>query len=300
MSYETTLEELMHEHPELMLLTAENRAAIRSLATRAGERFIDVGICEQTLVGVAAGLALSGRVPMVHALAPFLTMRAFEFIRTDVGIPNLPVKLVGFIPGILSDGNGPTHQAIEDVALMRNIPGMRVLCPADEDELCACLPAMIQDRGPAYLRYNQLPARVRHKGDWELGKAEVLQSGRDVCLLSYGALFAQALEATERLDQLGYSVGLVNLRSLAPVDEAALLEAFESKLVVTLEDHFVRGALRSLVCELAVERGANIELLPIGLQSWFRAGHFQAALEHAALDADSIVERIVGRLEEGR
>lgn len=299
MSYETTVEELMHEHPELMLLTAENRAAIRSLATRAGDRFIDVGICEQTLVGVAAGLALSGRVPLVHALAPFLTMRAFEFIRTDVGIANLPVKLVGFIPGILSDGNGPTHQAIEDVALMRHIPGMRVVCPADEDELCACLPALIHDRAPAYLRYNQLPARVRHRGDWELGKAEVLQTGRDVCILSYGALFAQALDATEKLDQLGYSVGLVNLRTLAPVDEDALLEAFESKLVVTLEDHFDRGALRSLVCELAVERGVTLDLLPIGLKSWFRAGHLQAALKHAALDADSVVERVLERLREG-
>ena len=109
--------------PRLVVMTAENRAAIRGLPARLGPRFVDVGICEQTMIGMAAGLALRGRIPVVHALASFLTMRAFEFIRTDVGIAGLPVKLVGAVPGFLSEANGPTHQAIEDLALMRRVRG---------------------------------------------------------------------------------------------------------------------------------------------------------------------------------
>src|SRR5215467_3737795 len=137
-----------------MVLTAENRAAISNLVGRIGKRFKDLGIAEKTMIGTAASLALRvrlrGRVPIFHALATFLTLRAFEFIRTDVGIGGLPVKLVGGVPGFLSDGNGPTHQAIEDVAIMRGIPGMKVFAPADEDDLVKVLPAVWTSAMPAY------------------------------------------------------------------------------------------------------------------------------------------------------
>src|SRR5436305_13855158 len=126
MTYEELLEEIAAEDERLVVMTAENRAAIRNLPSKLGNRFIDVGICEQTMVGAAAGLALRGRTPVAHALATFITLRAFEFIRSDVGIGNLPVKLVGGVPGFLSDANGPTHQAVEDIALMRGIPNMQV------------------------------------------------------------------------------------------------------------------------------------------------------------------------------
>ncbi|MFZ1397963.1 MAG: hypothetical protein WAS33_13735, partial [Candidatus Promineifilaceae bacterium] len=135
MNYEATLQELVLADDKYMVMTAENRAAIRHLPGVLNGRFLDTGITEQTMIGMAAGLALRGRVPIAHALAAFLTMRAFEFVRTDVGIGQLPVKLVGGVPGFLSDGNGPTHQAIEDISLMRGIPGMQIFCPADEAEL---------------------------------------------------------------------------------------------------------------------------------------------------------------------
>src|SRR5882672_1171944 len=131
LTYEEFLKQRALADEALVVLTAENRTAIPNLPGHLGPRFIDVGICEQTMIGVAAGLALRGRTPVVHALATFLTMRAFEFIRTDVGIPRLPVTLVGGVPGFLSETNGPTHQALEDVALMRGIPFMHVFCPAD-------------------------------------------------------------------------------------------------------------------------------------------------------------------------
>src|SRR5215831_15080233 len=161
-------------------MTAENRAAIRSLPDRLGSRFIDVGIAEMTLVGAAAGLALRGRRPIVHALATFLTLRAFEFIRTDVGIAGLPVKLVGGVPGFLSEANGPTHQAVEDVALMRTIPNLQVFCPADEHDLEMGLPAILDSRSPGYVRFYAAKPEVSHEAQFEIGKAEVLADGHDV------------------------------------------------------------------------------------------------------------------------
>ena len=126
-SYASILADLVRSDPRFVVLTAENRAAIRDLPAPLGDRFIDVGICEQTMIGMAAGFALRGRIPVVHALATFLTLRAFEFIRDDVGIAGFPVKLVGGVPGFLSEANGPTHQAIDDLAVMRAIPGMQNL-----------------------------------------------------------------------------------------------------------------------------------------------------------------------------
>ena len=161
-TYEQALLALAAERDDLVVMTAENRAHVRGLPEALGPRFVDVGICEQTMVGAAAGLALRGRTPVVHALATFLTLRAFEFIRTDVGIPGLPVKLVGFVPGLLSEANGPTHQAIDDVAVMRAIPGMQVFCPADLGELVEALPQIVASRRPAYVRYTAAPPAVEH------------------------------------------------------------------------------------------------------------------------------------------
>ena len=154
MTYEEKLEELCSKDNNIRILTAENRAAIRALPKKLGNRFIDFGIAEQTLVGAAAGLALRGKIPIVHALATFLTMRAFEFIRTDVGIPQLPVKLIGGIPGFLSDGNGPTHQALEDISLMRTIPSMHIFCPSDAEDMVDGMDQILKSPFPCYMRFN--------------------------------------------------------------------------------------------------------------------------------------------------
>ena len=208
--YETTLRALAAADPDLVVMTAENRAALRSLPPLLGDRFIDVGICEQTMIGMAAGLALRGRKPIVHALAAFLTMRAYEFVRTDVGIAHLPVKLVGGVPGFLSDGNGPTHQAIEDVAIMGGIPGMKVFCPADEEELAAALPALLADPSPCYIRYTGARPVVEHPLPGQPHRVEVVAGDRDgrdtVAILTHGLLLGQALEARRRLAAEGVSV----------------------------------------------------------------------------------------------
>jgi transketolase len=224
MTYEEKIADLASRNKDLIVLTAENRASIRNLPALLGERFVDVGICEQTLIGAAAGLALRGRTPIVHALAAFLVLRAFEFIRTDVGIPGLPVKLVGGAPGFLSEANGPTHQAVEDIALLRSIPGMKIFCPADEEEMIQGLPMVVESRSPWYVRFNASKAAVTHS-HFEAGKAEVISQGSDVAILVYGFLLAEAVRAASILEDEGVSVRLINLRTVVPIDEEAIMKA---------------------------------------------------------------------------
>jgi transketolase len=293
-TYESTLFRLCATDSRIIVMTAENRAAIRNLPAALGPRFIDVGICEQTMVGMAAGLALRGRIPVVHALASFLTMRAFEFIRTDVGIDGLPVKLIGGVAGFLSEANGPTHQAIEDVAIMRSIPGMEVVCPADEEELLRALPEIINRPAPVYVRYNARPAVARHQADYTIGEGEVLHRGSDVTLLVAGFLLEEACHARAVLEETGYSVMLVNLRSLVPIDHGLILRcARRTRLLVTIEDHFRVGGLRSIVAETLLEAGQAIPVHSIALEGrWFRPGLLHDVLVHEGFTGTRIAERV--------
>ncbi|MCZ7557986.1 MAG: transketolase [Bacteroidia bacterium] len=298
MTYESTLRSIAATDERVIVMTAENRAAIRALPDVLGERFIDVGICEQTMLGAAAGLALRGRIPVVHALAAFLTMRAFEFTRTDVGIAHLPVKLIGAVPGFLSDGNGPTHQAIEDIAIMRGIPGMHIFCPADAEELNAFLPVIIHSQAPWYVRFNALAPVVSHTEAPVPGKAEILSEGYDVALLTYGFMLREAHRARELLEGQGVSVRLVNLRTLVPLDTEAVLSAvLECSLTVTLEDHFQTGGLYSILAELLLGRGMGADVLPIALTHWFSPGRLEHVLDTEGFSAVHIAHRILRQLE---
>lgn len=294
MSYEELLTELALADERFIVMTAENRALIRKLPQLMGSRFIDTGITEQTMIGAAAGLALRGRIPVVHALASFLSMRAFEFVRTDAGIPSLPVKLSAFIPGLLSDANGPTHQAIEDVSIMRGIPNVTVFAPADEDDMVKMLPTVWASPQPAYIRVNTRQTAYVHE-PFEIGKAEIISQGTDVTILTYGLLFEQALVATEILKAEGLSVGLVNMRSLKPVDEQAILAATASKLVVTLEDHFLTGGLYTIVAEVLLKHQKTANVLPFALkEKWFKPALLPAVLEHEGFTGKQVAETILG------
>jgi transketolase len=294
MSYEELLTELALSDERFIVMTAENRALTRKLPQLLGNRFIDTGITEQTMVGAAAGLALRGRTPVVHALASFLSMRAFEFIRTDAGIPALPVKLSAFIPGLLSDANGPTHQAIEDISIMRGIPNMTVFAPADEDDMVKMLPDIWASPKPAYTRVNTRQTTYVHE-PFEMGKAEVISTGADVTILTYGLLFEQALIAIEILKEEGLSVGLVNMRSLKPVDEQAILNATNSRLVVTLEDHFLTGGLYTIVAEVLLKRQKTANVLPFALkEKWFKPALLPSVIQHEGFSGKQIAEAILG------
>jgi transketolase len=295
MTYEELLTQTALSDERFIVMTAENRALVRNIPAKLGNRFIDTGITEQTMIGAAAGLALRGRIPVVHALASFLSMRAFEFVRTDAGIPNLPVKLSSFIPGFLSDGNGPTHQALEDLSLMRGIPNMTVFAPADEDDLVKMLPQIWAHPNPSYIRINTRKTDYQHS-PFEWGKAEVISNGDDVTILTYGLLFEQALIAAALLKKEGLSVGLINIRSLKPIDERAVLEATRnSRLTVTLEDHFLTGGLYSIVAEVLLKHGLTANILPIALnEKWFKPSLLPNVLEHEGFTGKQIAEKILG------
>jgi transketolase len=297
MTYEDLIFDLIKKDDRFIIMTSENRSAMRNITSKIKNNFIDVGIAEQTLIGMSAGLALRGRIPIVHALATFLTMRAFEFIRTDIGIANLSVKIVGAVPGFLSDANGPTHQAIEDVSIMRGIPNVNVFCPADEDDMLQCLPAIFADISPFYIRYNNTKPLIEHS-NYEIGKAEVFGEGRDVAILVYGFLFSEAFKAKKILESKGITVRLINIRTPKPVDETAVLKAInECKLVVTLEDHFITGGLFSILAEILLRNKKTANVLPFALMNkWFKPALLNDVLEYEGFTAEKISLAISNRL----
>lgn len=300
MTYEELLTEIALKDERIIVMTAENRALVRNMPKNLGNRFIDTGITEQTMIGAAAGLALRGRIPVVHALASFLTMRAFEFIRTDLGISNLPVKLCGFIPGFLSDGNGPTHQAIEDVSLLRGIPNMQVFAPADENDLVAMLPEIINSKSPAYIRINHRKTDFQYQHiPFEIGKAEEISKGNDITFLVYGLLFENTMKAKAILEEQGYSVGLVNIRSLKPIDEELIISiANETNLIVTVEDHFLTGGLFSILAEIFLKNKMTANVFPMALRErWFKPALLSEVLEYEEFTPEKIAEHSTRELE---
>jgi transketolase len=245
------------------------------------------------MVGIAAGLALRGRIPVIHALATFLTLRAFEFIRTDVGIGNLPVKLIGGVPGFLSDGNGPTHQAIEDVSIMRGIPNMHVFCPSDADELVEAMPQIVDSPSPWYVRYNAAPAEFPHTKPFHPGSAEMLIDGDQVALMSYGFIMREVWKAAQILRQRGHSVRVLNMRTIYPIDEAAILHAAsETSLLVTVEDHLITGGLHSVVAETLLKSRTTARVLPLALDRWFKPGLLPDVLRYEGFTGTRIAERV--------
>ena len=298
MNYEDLLKEIVLSDERFVVMTAENRSAIRDIPAHLGERFIDVGIAEQAMVGIAAGLALRGRIPVVHALAAFLSMRAFEFIRTDVCIAGLPVKLVGAFPGFLSEANGPTHQAVEDIALMRSIPGMNIFCPSDEEDMLTGLKAFLKSPHPSYIRFNNLEPLIRHD-KFHTGRAEVISGGRDITILTYGTLFREACRAKILLSGQGISVGLINLRTLKPIDEETIVNAaMHTSLIVTVEDHLLAGGLFSIVGELFLKHNVGCRVLPFGLdERWFKPAFLQDVLEYEGLTGEKIADKIMEESE---
>jgi transketolase len=297
MTYEEKLLELAQNDNDIFIVTAENRASIRKIPEIIPDQFIDTGIAEQTMIGLAAGLALRGRKPIIHALSTFLTMRAFEFIRTDIGIPSLPVKLVGAVPGFLSEANGPTHQAIEDIALMRGIP-VRVFCPSDEADLVNALPAIMNDPHPYYIRFNNHKAVVNHD-TFIIGKAEIIREPAEITILTYGFLLKQAIEAADLISAEGYPAGVVNMRMLNPVDEEIILSSAKtSSLIVLLEDHLITGGLYSIVAETLFRNNTLNNVLPLSLKTWFKPALLDDVLKYEGFTAQAVSEKIISYIKE--
>ncbi|MCU0328786.1 MAG: hypothetical protein MUE53_07330 [Chitinophagales bacterium] len=294
MNYQETIKDICLQDDRFVVFTAENRAVVRELPPILKERFIDVGITEQNMIGMAAGMALRGKVPICHALTNFLLFRAYEFIRNDVGIPSLPVKLSGWIPGFLSDGNGPTHQSIEDVGLMRLIPKMQIFSPSDNDDMVAMLAKIWNSPFPSYLRVNPRPNLLGKRQDFEIGKAEVLQKGSDVNIFVHGFLLEECLKSVDILTKSGLSVGLVNVRTVWPFDDKILLDAANSSQnIVFVEDHFEVGGMLSIASEILMKHKLTPNLIGINLKDrWFKPGLLSEVLEYEGFTGEKIAKSI--------
>ena len=258
-SYGNALVELGAEHDNLIVLDADLAAATKTGVFKKAypDRHIDCGIAECNMMGIAAGLSTTGIVPFASTFAMFAAGRAFEQIRNSIGYPHLNVKIGATHAGISVGEDGATHQCNEDIALMRTIPGMVILNPADDIEAKACVKAAYEYNGPVYLRFGRLAAPVindRPDYKFELGKGVVLREGKDLTIVATGLCVSSALEAAEKLAADGIDAKVINIHTIKPLDEELIVAAAkETGKVVTVEEHSVIGGLGSAVCDALAE-----------------------------------------------
>ena len=297
-SYGNALAELGAEHKDVVVLDADLAAATKTGVFKKAfpERFIDCGIAESNMMGVAAGLAAAGLVPFASSFAMFAAGRAFEQVRNSIGYPHLNVKIGATHAGISVGEDGATHQCNEDIALMRTIPGMVVISPADDVEAKAAVKAAYEHQGPVYLRFGRLAVPVindRPDYKFELGKGVVLREGKDLTIIATGLPVSSCLEAAEKLAADGIDAKVINIHTIKPLDEELVVAAAkETGKVVTVEEHSVIGGLGSAVCDVLAEK-APTKVMKIGINDTFgESGPAVELLKKYGLDTDSIYEKI--------
>lgn len=297
-SYGNALIELGKNHDNVVVLDADLAAATKTgvFKKEFPERHIDCGIAECNMIGVAAGLAATGKVPFASSFAMFAAGRAFEQVRNSVGYPKLNVKIGATHAGISVGEDGATHQCNEDIALMRTIPGMVVLNPADDIEAKAAVIAAYEHEGPVYLRFGRLAVPViNDKSDYkfEIGKGVVLRDGKDLTIIATGLPVSNCLEAAEKLAADGIDAKVINIHTIKPLDEALVLAAAkETGKVVTVEEHSVIGGLGSAVCDVLSEQ-APTKVMKIGINDTYgESGPATELIIKYGLDEQSIYDKI--------
>jgi transketolase len=270
--YGRTLVEMGRENPKIVVLEADlGRSTMTCYFEQAfPERFFEMGIAEANMTSFAAGLALTGKIPFTNSFAVFAAGRAYDQIRQGVCIPALNVRIIGSSAGLSDFGDGATHQSVEDVAIMRAIPNMTVLVPADANETRTMTRAMADYRGPVYLRItrNDLPDVMPEDEPFVAGKPHLIRQGKDVVAFANGQMVSVALAAAEALAEEEISLRVVNVSSMKPADEAALVSLAEGmKGIVTVEEHSLIGGLGSLIAE--VMRGRSVPQKSIGIADRF-------------------------------
>lgn len=302
-SYGNALAELGKLHEDVVVLDADLAAATKTSTFQKAfpERHIDCGIAECNMIGVAAGLAAAGKVPFASSFAMFAAGRAFEQVRNSVGYPKLNVKIGATHAGISVGEDGATHQCNEDIALMRTIPGMVVLNPADDVEARAAVAAAYAHKGPVYLRFGRLAVPVINEEEtyqFEIGKSICLREGKDVTIIASGLPVSESLEAAKMLAEDGIEAEVINMHTIKPLDEAAVIEAAKKTgKIVTVEEHSIIGGLGSAVCDVVAEK-APARVMKIGINDTYgESGPAVELIKKYGLDAQSIYEKIKGFLK---
>ena len=297
-SYGNALVELGAEYPNLVVLDADLAAATKTGIFQKAypDRHIDCGIAECNMVGIAAGLSTVGKIPFVSSFAMFAAGRAFEQVRNSVGYPHLNVKIGATHAGISVGEDGATHQCNEDIALMRTIPGMVVINPADDVEAKAAVRAAVEHDGPVYLRFGRAAVPVindRPDYKFEIGKGVLLREGTDVTIVATGICVDSALGAAEKLAAEGISAEVINIHTIKPLDkELVAASAKKTGKVVTVEEHSVIGGLGSAVCDALAEL-APTPVKKIGTQDVFgESGSAAALIAKYGLDAEGVYKSV--------
>ena len=298
------LTKLGDEDSRIVMLSGDigNRLFDKFKANHAA-RFFNCGVAEANMMGVAAGLAMNGLRPVAYTIAPFVTTRCLEQIRTDVCYHEAPVTIVAVGAGLAYSGLGPTHQACEDIAFLRALPNMVVICPGDAYEVRSALRAAMKQDRPAYIRLGKKGEPLVHRGpldDFQIGKAITIADGKDVCLLSTGNILPEAIEAAQKLEQQGISAAVVSFHTVKPLDEDCLEQVFDRfALVATLEEHSLIGGFGAAVAEWLVDsRTRPRQFIRFGTPDAFfkKSGEQEYAREELGLTARHIADQIVHAL----
>lgn len=296
-SYGNALAECGAKYPNLVVLDADLAGATKTGVFQKAypDRHIDCGIAECNMTGIAAGLATCGKIPFISSFAMFAAGRNFEQVRNSIGYPHLNVKIGATHAGITVGEDGATHQCNEDVALMRTIPGMTVIVPADDVEAKAAVEAAINHEGPVYLRFGRAAVPVINDNPdykFEIGKGVVLREGRDVTIVASGICVAEALAAAEKLAADGVDAEVINIHTIKPLDEDLIVaSAKKTGKVVTVEEHSVIGGLGSAVCDALCAKNP-VPVCKIGINDTFgESGPAAALVVKYGLDGESIYKK---------
>lgn len=261
--------EIAKRDRRVVFLTADlGFSILEPLAEALGERFVNVGVAEQDMIGLSCGLAEAGLIPFVYSIGTFASMRDYEFIRNGPLLHSLPVRVIGVGAGFDYGHNGVTHYALEDVAIMRAQPGMTIIAPADPDQAVAAAHASLAIDGPIYFRIGKGEAAIAElEGRFELGRLDLIGDGRDVAIIALGSIAGEALRAREMLQRQGIAATVAVLASVQPAPIEDLVELLEDRpLALTVEAHYLNGGIGSLVAELIAERGLPCRLQRTGVE----------------------------------
>lgn len=293
-AYGNTLAELK-DNENVVVLEADLGHATKSLKFKevCPQRFFNMGIAEADMIGTAAGLAACGKVPFASTFSVFATGRAFDQVRISVCYPNLNVKIVGTHAGITVGEDGGTHQAIEDIALMRSLPNMSIVVPSDDVEARAAVLAAAAYKGPMYLRMARVASPTYHNDSYvfTLGKGEIIREGSDLTIIACGLMVMKAMEAAEQLAKEGVSVRVINMHTIKPLDHKLVIESAEKTgKIITVEEANILGGLGSAVCE-TVSEYCPVPVKRIGVRDIFgKSGNPDKLLQEYGLTAEHIIE----------
>ena len=298
-SFGKALVELGKENENVVVLTADLAGATKTslFEKEFPDRFINVGIAEQNMIGISAGLATTGKIPFASTFAMFAAGRAYDQIRNSVAYPKLNVKICGTHAGVTVGEDGATHQMLEDLSLMRSIPNMTVLCTSDDVQTKWAIKEMAKIDGPVYIRLARVATPVIYDENqkFEIGKMVQIGDGTDATVFATGVEVAEALKAKEELEKENINIRVVDVHTIKPIDREMIIKcAKETKKLITIEDHSVIGGLGTAICEVLSEEYPT-KVVRMGMQDKFgKSGKAEQLLKYFKLDSQAIIEEIKG------